>query len=90
MAKRERLGIKPGQGKDVKKGQSSKKKLNRCAVSTVKKELKEFKDSFEERILSAIKKVQTKDEGRGDDVESVDQNAGTLFGGRKSKRAKKE
>jgi hypothetical protein len=84
LAERERKGIKPGQGKDKKK-----KKANRRAASTVKKELKEFKDSIEERIVSALKKVRTKEEVT-DDEESVEQNAGTSFGGRRSKKAKKD
>jgi hypothetical protein len=89
-AERERLGIKSK--KSNAKGKSQKGKAGRrtSAVSTWKKDFKEFKDEVEDHIVAAIKKACNRDESSDDDNQAVSSNAGTSFGGRNAKKAKKE
>jgi hypothetical protein len=89
-AERERLGIKSKKSNAKGKGQKGKAGRRTSAASTWKKDFKEFKDEVEDRIVAAIKKARNRDESSDEDNQAVSSNAGTSFGGRNAKKAKKE
>jgi hypothetical protein len=75
-----------------KKMSSGKKQGGRKAASvkSLKKDLKDLKESLEERIVAAVKRASKPDEPDSEDTTASQNNAGTSFGGRKSKKAKRE